>query len=110
MRVEHVNGIVVVALDTELDANTALRVKQELGSAIGDQARRVVLDLSRLDFIDSAGLGVLVSLVKVLRARGGDMRLVGLKDPVRMIFQLTRLEKVFKIFGDREKALASYDD
>ncbi len=108
MRVEHVDDIVVVELETELDANTAPRVKEELESAFGDQTRRVILDLSQLDFIDSAGLGVLVSLVKALRARGGDMRLVGLRDPVRMIFRLTRLDRVFKIFGDRGEALASY--
>ncbi|HHQ47579.1 MAG TPA: anti-sigma factor antagonist [Acidobacteria bacterium] len=105
---EQAGETTVVTLRTELDTSTAQRVKEELERLMGDGAVRIALDLSRLDYVDSAGLGALVSILKALRARGGDLRLFGLKDSVRMIFDLTRLSRVFKIFPGREEALASF--
>jgi len=105
---EQIGGVTVVSIRPELDAGSAPRLKEMLNELIGRGAIRFVIDLSDLDFIDSAGLGVLVSTLKGVRARGGDLRICCVKDPVRMIFDLTRLSKVFKIFADRGQALSSF--
>jgi anti-sigma B factor antagonist len=105
---EQAGDVTVVTIRSELDAGSAPRFKEVLEGLLGDGTDRIAMDLSRLDYVDSAGLGVLVSTLKMLRARGGDLRLFGLKDSVRMIFDLTRLSKVFRIFPGREEALASF--
>ncbi len=105
---ERIGDATVVTIRTELDANTAHRAKEAMDELIQGGEIRLVVDLSNLDYIDSAGLGVLVSTLKGVRAKGGDLRLCGVKDPVKMIFDLTRLSKVFKIFPDREQALSSF--
>ncbi len=65
----------------------------------------IVVDLSAVDFIDSSGLGLLVALLKWEAARGGDVRLAGLRPAVRMIFDITRTYKVFSIHDHPENAL-----
>jgi len=105
---ERIGEVTLVSIRNELDASTAQRAKEAFGALIDGGAVRLVMDLSNLDYIDSAGLGVLVSTLKMLRARGGDLRLFGVKDSVKMIFDLTRLSRVFTIFPGKEEALASF--
>jgi len=66
--------------------------------------RNVVMDLSGVDFLDSAGLGVLVALLKRVLERGGDMKIAGLQKRVRMVFEITRAFKVFDIFDTAAEA------
>ncbi len=105
---ERIGDATVVSIRTELDANTAQRAKEALDRLIAGGETRLLVDLSNLDYIDSAGLSVLVSILKGARARGGDVRLFGVNDSIKMIFDLTRLSRVFRIFPDREEALSSF--
>jgi anti-sigma B factor antagonist len=66
----------------------------------------VVVDFSGSPYIDSSGLGALVSLSRRLRDAGGDLRLVGLNDDLRSLFELTRLDQLFPLFATRQDALA----
>ncbi|MCC6243775.1 MAG: STAS domain-containing protein, partial [Gemmatimonadaceae bacterium] len=66
----------------------------------------VVVDFSASAYIDSSGLGALVSLGKRLREQGGDLRLTGLNDDLRTLFELTRLDSLFPLFASRDDALA----
>lgn len=105
---ERIGDVTLISLRTALDANTAHRAKEALDRLIAGGDTRLVVDLSNLDYIDSAGLSVLVSILKGARARGGDVHLFGVDDSIKMIFDLTRLSRVFKIFPDREEALSSF--
>ncbi len=67
--------------------------------------RNVVMDLSGVDFLDSAGLGLLVALLKRVSERGGDMKIAGLQKKVRMVFEITRAFKVFEIFETTPEAI-----
>ena len=67
--------------------------------------QNVVVDLSGVDFIDSAGLGSLIALLKRISERGGDMKIAGLQKKVRMVFEITRAFKVFDIFDNTAEAL-----
>ena len=70
----------------------------------------IVADMSKVDFVDSAGLGTLLSVLRQATASGGDFRLCGLTRPVRALFQLVRMHRVFGIYNDRAEALASFDE
>jgi anti-sigma B factor antagonist len=81
-------------------------LKEELKAAVGEGASRVVIDLENVEFIDSSGLGALISALKALRSKDGVLSLSGVSEPVANILEITRLDRVFDIAADREDALS----
>ena len=105
---EDLDGVTVVTASHELDARNSQKVKDEFKELINAGRSKIVVDLSSLGFIDSSGLGALVTALKTARQAGGDVRLCGLTTPVRSIFELTRLFRVFDIFDSRADALRDF--
>lgn len=93
-------SICIVSLDGEVDVYTAPRLKEALVSAIEGGCSNVVVNLEGVGFIDSSGLGVLVSALRRARERDGVVRLVCTRDNILKIFRITGLDKVFPIFAD----------
>ncbi len=100
--------VTVVAVGADLDAHRSQKAKDLLGEIIKGGTVRLVVDLSSVAFVDSAGLGALVSALKSVRPSGGDVRICGARPEVTTVFELTRMTKIFRIFPDRESALASF--
>lgn len=92
--------------DARLDALSAPDFKARMAGALTGAAPKVVLDLSPVGFIDSAGLASILSLVKGL-PEGGELRIAGARDAVRAVFRLTRLDKVLAIDDDLDAAVAA---
>lgn len=88
----------LVKLEGTLDVACQGRLKDELHK-LGQQnpPRRLIVDLSHVAFIDSACLGVFVSLIKILKSNGGELFLVSPQDEVRSVFQITRLDRMFSV-------------
>jgi anti-sigma B factor antagonist len=84
-----------LAVRGELDALTTVELRRTLDAMVAECPRHVTVDLSGLRLIDSSGVGVLVWLYKHVRAKGGQIRFVGLQDQPLVIFRLLRLDKVF---------------
>lgn len=93
-----------IALSGEVDVYTSPRLKQELVDIVDSGCLNVVVDLEKLNFIDSSGLGVLVSGLRRVKERGGTLRLVCTKDSILKIFRITGLDKVFPLFSTIEEA------
>jgi anti-sigma B factor antagonist len=72
-----------------------------------EEVRQIVLDAGDLDYIDSAGLGVLIALLKRTTERGGDIRIARLRNKARIVFEITRAFKIFEIFDTVEEALGA---
>ncbi|MGY6502493.1 MAG: STAS domain-containing protein [Acidimicrobiales bacterium] len=87
----------VLAVAGELDVATTPRVRNEIVRLVADGATRLVLDLSRVDFIDSFGLGVLVGALKRVRSHGGEMRVVITEPRVLKVVELTGLDRVLEL-------------
>src|SRR3990167_9332692 len=98
----------IIALEGILEVGSQEKLKEELSRKIPSENSHVVLDFSRVEFIDSACLGALVAITRHLRKNGGDVNLYGLKDEVQSIFQITRLDKVLKIFERLEDAVSAH--
>lgn len=96
----------LIALSGEVDLYTAPEFKQQLLDVIGKGAKSVVVDFSDTTFIDSTTLGVLVGGVKRLRPAGGQLTLVCSDRNIAKIFEITGLNRVFKILETRDEALA----
>lgn len=97
-----------LSLKGRLDAQNAPKLKEMWQYYATRGVNNVVLDLHQTDFIDSIGISTLVAGMKQFRARGGDLRLVGLQPSARSIFELMMLDKVFEIFDTQEEALKGF--
>ncbi|MBD3787496.1 MAG: STAS domain-containing protein [Sphingomonadales bacterium] len=102
---EALNGALVVRVDEErIDAAIAMRFKDRMREVTAQPSTRVVLDMSQVDFLDSSGLGAVVAVMKSL-APTRRLELSGLTPNVAKVFQLTRMDTVFRIHTDVEAAL-----
>lgn len=106
--IEKFDGVAVatIAVD-ELDAANAPEFKREIAPTLQANAK-LVLDLSRLRFVDSSGLGAILSCLRQLSAKNGDLKLCGLSKQVRAAFELVRMHRVFDIAGTREEAVHAF--
>jgi len=90
-----------------LEGETSLLFKEKLKSLIGDGHLHVIMDLSNVGFVDSQGLGALISCLKVLRQSEGSLTVTNLSESVEAVLRITRLIRVFDVLPTVEDALAA---
>jgi anti-sigma B factor antagonist len=95
----------VVEVTGELDLHTAPQLRERLSELTAEGHDRVLLDCSKLTFMDSTGLGVLVGHLKRTRERGHKLALAGLRAPVMKILTITGLDELFPTHPSREDAM-----
>lgn len=106
---EEQGQIVTLKIEEErLDAHNSNELKVQLLNLFEDGKVKIIIDLAQVRFIDSSGLGALVSGFKNASSREGVLKLCGLQTQVKSMFELTRLHRVFEIFPNSEDAQASY--
>lgn len=103
---DRADAAVVVIPGKELDASNATGLKEEL-TPVFEQYTCVILDLSELTFVDSSGLGAILSFTRRLALKQGELKLCSLQKPVRALVELVRLHRVLDIFNTREEAVRS---
>ena len=86
-----------IFLSGEVDVGNCGIFKEELGKAVENTERDITLDLSDLDYIDSAGLGILVGVFKRLDEKGLSLRVVNSNDYIKKLFRITKLETLFAV-------------
>ena len=97
----------VLPLKGEIDLHVSPVVTASLNAMIEKKPERVVIDLADVPYIDSAGLAALIQAMQKVEAYGGRFSLAGLQETVRSIFEISRLDQVFRIFPDTDSALAA---
>lgn len=106
--VARVAEVTVVDVQGQLIVGNRQELKQRVLQELEGGARRFVIDFANTGYIDSSGLGVLVSLSKKIREHGGELRLSGLNEDLRTLFELTKLDTLFEIADSREQALKGF--
>lgn len=101
-------GVVVIGVDGQLIVGNRHELKQKVMDALDVGERKIVIDFTNTGYIDSSGLGALVSLSKKIRDQSGDLRLAGLNEDLRTLFELTKLDTLFTIADTPEHALAEF--
>lgn len=101
-------SITIIELAGEVDAQRSPEIKNKIKDLISEGKSRIVIDLGAVKYMDSSGLGVLVSGLKATRKENGDLKLATLQTEVQNIFELTQLNKVFEIFENQTDAVKSY--
>lgn len=103
-----VGDVTVVNVQGQLIVGNRQELKQRVLEELEHGARRFVIDFANTGYIDSSGLGVLVSLSKKIREQGGALRLSGLNEDLRTLFELTKLDTLFEIADTRDQALEGF--
>ncbi len=97
----------VLPLEGDIDLHVSPAVRESLNALINKKPERIVIDLSRATYIDSAGLAALILAMQEVEAYGGRFFLAGLQETLRSIFETSRLDGIFPIFPDVDAALAA---
>jgi anti-sigma B factor antagonist len=97
----------VLPLEGEIDLHVSPRISAALGAMIEQKPPRLVVDLSKVTYIDSSGLAVLIEGMQNVEAYGGKFILAGIQENVKPIFEIARLDQVFIIFPHVDAALAA---
>ena len=104
-QVEKVSDVPVVDVEAQLIVGNRQELKQKVLEELEKGERKFVVDFEKTGYIDSSGLGVLVSLSKKVREQGGELRLANLNEDLKTLFELTKLDTLFHIADSREAAL-----
>jgi anti-sigma B factor antagonist len=90
-----------------LDASNSAEFKRDVAPVL-ESTTKLVLDLSRVRFVDSSGLGAFISCLRKMNAKGGDLKLSGMSKQVRAVFELVRMHRIFDIQATREEAVRAF--
>ena len=102
------NGVMIVRVDGQLVVGNRNELKEHLQRLLEKGERRFLIDFAQTGYIDSSGLGALVALARKVREEGGDLRLSGLNEDLRSLFELTKLDTLFAISDTPDQALATF--
>lgn len=91
----------------ELDASNAGDLKSSMGRIL-EKNSQVVMDVARMQFVDSSGLGAMLSCLRQANERGGDLKICCMNKQVRTAFELVRMHRIFDIFENREDAVRAF--
>jgi anti-sigma B factor antagonist len=108
LAVDRIGDFVAVGVPVdEIDAGNASELKSDMAPMLEANAR-LVIDLTRVRFMDSSGLGAMLSCLRQLRAKNGDLKLCGMSEQVRGAFEIVRLDRIFDIYPNRAEALRAF--
>ena len=97
----------VLSVGGELDVVGAPDFRQAVVKAVADGSRRLILDISELDFVDSFGIGAVVGALKRLRQRGGELVLVCPSSRIRRVFEICDLDRIIMFHDSIDSVTAS---
>ena len=100
------NNILRGFVEGEIDAYTAPQLREGLDAVEVQQGANIEVDLTNVNYIDSTGLGVFVAFYKRVQREGGDVRLVGLSERVKRLFEITGLSELMNIEGEKKVELS----
>ena len=101
-------NVSVITLSGRLDSYTIAASRKLLEDAVNAELPRIVVNMQAVSFLDSTALSAFVVSLKRSRERGGNLHLCCLQQPVRMIFELTRLDKVFEMYASERDAVCAF--
>jgi len=96
----------LLEVEGEVDVYTSPQLKQEIVNLTDTGVKHIIIDLSKVEYLDSTGLGVLIGALKRLREVEGNLALVGPGMRILRIFEITGLDKIFDIYSSADEAAA----
>jgi anti-sigma B factor antagonist len=100
-------GKTILPLEGEIDLHVSPGVAESLRSIVAKKPEQVIVDLTKVTYVDSSGLAVLIEGMQNVQEYGGFFALAGMQESVKHIFDIARLDQVFQIFPDVDSARAA---
>src|SRR6056297_284199 len=98
------NENIIVKISGDIDAYHSPKMKEEMEGYIKGDFKNIILDFQGVPYIDSAGLGTLVSILREVRNYQKELKIVALRKNIKRIFEMTRLDNIFNIYDTIEEA------
>jgi anti-sigma B factor antagonist len=108
VKVEQIGDVLVIRLPSRLDAAGLALIDSDFSEVATTHKGKLLADMSDVNFVASLALRMLLMNLKAVQPQGGDLRLAGLQPQIAEIFRKSRFDTLFKIYADRDAALASY--
>ncbi|MFH1837182.1 MAG: STAS domain-containing protein [Candidatus Omnitrophota bacterium] len=105
IRSDNKGGIPILRIEGDVDMGTSPEMKKYFDKVTAARPKEIIANLEKVDYMDSSGLATMVEVYKVMKQNEGIIKLVGLSDKVRGLFEITKLDKLFKIFKSEDEAL-----
>lgn len=99
------NNIFIINLIGEVDLYNTSKIKETVNAAVSSGYKKIIVNMNEVTYIDSTGIGTLISIRQILADISGELRLINIKDSVKKIFELTKLDYLFKIMNSEEEAI-----
>ncbi|MHC5674767.1 STAS domain-containing protein [Nostoc sp.] len=96
-------NVIILELSGIVDGIRGNELRREVSNIVADGAKILLLDLKGVNFIDSSGLGALVSAMQMMRNANGKFFVCSVSDQVRVLFELTKMDRIFQIFADQDE-------
>lgn len=98
---------VLIGFSTETLDAANVKLFREAMQPVTTAWSNVIIDMSRLNFVDSSGLGALLSCLRAMNTKEGQLALFGMTKPVKSLFEMVRMHRIFTIYNSREEAQAA---
>ena len=102
------DGVAVVELRGNLDTNTSPAAEAEFNALVAEGAEKLLINMTSIDYVSSAGLRILLATAKRLKSAGGELRVCGLSETVREVFEISGFDLILKLYADESDALAGF--
>ena len=112
MQIKHVTSGDVAVLHLQgkiMGGPDATSLHEKLHELIETGTRSVVIDLKDVDWMNSSGLGILIGGLSAIRKSGGDLRLASVTEKIEEVLRITKLDRVFDVYGSTDDAVTSYE-
>ncbi|MFA5144314.1 MAG: STAS domain-containing protein [Candidatus Omnitrophota bacterium] len=106
VKTESRDGLTVCRVEGDIDISSSPDIKKAFDKLIAQKTQRMIIDLSKVSYVDSSGLATLVGILKNMRSYGGKMAIAGMSPKVKSLFEITKLDKLFVIAASEEEAAA----
>jgi anti-anti-sigma factor len=106
--IRDVNDVKVVKIEGELNTVSSPEAQQQLDQLREQGAKKILLDMTKLDFISSAGLRVLLATAQELKQDGGDLRVCSLNESVKEVFDISGFSNLLMVLDDETEALSGF--
>ena len=103
-----IDAVTVVAMEGNLDTNTSVDAQSHINALIDEGATKLLTDFTKVDFVSSAGLRVLLATAKKLGGIGGSLRICGLNEAVNEVFEISGFSTILEVFPTRDNALQGF--
>lgn len=103
-----VESVTVLDISGEIDLYNAPEIKDIIAKLIEEQKYNVIINLEKVSYIDSSGIGALISSLSNLKKYQGSLKIINVYASVKKVFELTKLTSFFEIYDSEEQAFASF--